>query len=268
MGVPDAFLEPVVDPLADLVARYARTHGPFAAAEAATRLGLGVAVVEQTLRRLSSQSRVLEGEFRPIASGREWIDAEVLRILRRRSLAAFRKEVEPVPPEALARFLPRWQDVGSDRRATVDSLLTVVDQLQGVLVPASALERSILPARLDGYSPALLDQLCAAGEVVWAGAGALGPDDGWITLVPAAQAPLLLPPSSDDELSPPAAAVREALTDRGALFFRQIADVTGSTDDTELVLALWELVWAGVVTNDTLGPLRALSGGRRRDARG
>jgi ATP-dependent Lhr-like helicase len=257
-GVPDAFLEPVVDPLADLVARYARTHGPFAAAEAATRLGLGVAVVEQTLRRLSSQSRVLEGAFRPMASGREWIDAEVLRIIRRRSLAAFRKEVEPVPPEALARFLPRWQDVGSDRRATVDSLLTVVDQLQGALVPAGALERSILPARLDGYTPALLDQLCAAGEVVWAGAGALGPDDGWIMLVPAAQAPLLLPPPSDDELSPPARAVREALTDRGALFFRQIADVIGSTDDTELVLALWELVWAGVATNDSLGPLRAL----------
>ena len=260
-GVPEAFLEPVTDPLADLVARYARTHGPFLAADAAGRLGLGVAVVEQTLRRLGSQSRVLEGAFRPMASGREWIDAEVLRILRRRSLAAFRKEVEPVPPEALARFLPAWQDVGSDRTATVESALTIVEQLQGVLVPASTLERSILPARLSGYTPSLLDQLCASGEVVWAGAGALGPDDGWITLCLADQAPLLIPPVAVADLSAAAVAVREALGDRGALFFRQIGEATGSGDDTEFVLALWELVWAGIVTNDSLAALRALLAG-------
>jgi ATP-dependent Lhr-like helicase len=275
-GVPDAFLEPVTDPLADLVARFARTHGPFLAADAAGRLGLGVAVVEQTLRRLGSQSRVLEGAFRPMASGREWIDAEVLRILRRRSLAAFRKEVEPVPPEALARFLPAWQDVGSDRRATVESVLTAVEQLQGVLVPASALERSILPARLSGYSPGLLDQLCASGEVVWAGAGALGPDDGWIMLCLADQASLLIPPVAVADLSGTAVAVQDALRERGALFFRQIGEATGSSDDTEVVLALWELVWAGIATNDSLAALRALLAGgavsrkpaRRRGHRG
>ncbi len=275
-GVPEAFLEPVVDPLGDLVARYARTHGPLLAADAASRLGLGVAVVEQTLRRLAGQGRVHEGAFRPMGSGREWIDAEVLRILRRRSLAAFRKDVEPVGPEALARFLSAWQDVGSDRRATVESLLAVVDQLRGALVPASALERSILPARLSGYFPALLDQLCASGEVVWAGAGALGPDDGWVSLSLAQEAPLLLPPPVPAELSPAAAKIRDALTDRGALFFRQIAEATGSTDDTELVLALWELVWAGLATNDSLAPLRAMLAGagvgvrgrRRRGRRG
>ncbi|MGH2727518.1 MAG: Lhr family ATP-dependent helicase, partial [Actinomycetota bacterium] len=256
-GVPEAFLEPVADPLGDLVARFARTRGPFHAADAAGRLGLGVAVVEGTLRRLAQQGRVHEGAFRPMGSGREWIDAEVLRILRRRSLAAFRKEVEPVGAEALARFLPAWQDVGSERRATVESLLAVVDQLQGALVPASALERSILAVRLSGYTPALLDQLCASGAVVWAGAGALGPDDGWMSLSLADEAPLLLPPQIPTDLSPNAGRIREALTDRGALFFRQIADAVGSTDDTELVLALWELVWAGLATNDSLAPLRA-----------
>ena len=275
-GVPESFLEPIADPLADLVARYARTHGPFHAADTAARLGLGVAVVEQTLRRLAGQGRVMEGAFRPRGSGREWIDAEVLRILRRRSLAAFRKDVEAVSADALARFLPSWQDVGSERRATVESLLAVVEQLQGALVPASALERSILPVRLDGYTPTLLDQLCASGEVVWAGAGALGPDDGWIALSLADQAPLLLPPPIPAELSSTATAVRDALEARGALFFRQIAEATGSTDDTELVLALWELVWAGVATNDSFAALRALvSGGgvgkkplRRRGRRG
>ena len=257
-GVPEAFLEPVADPLGDLVARFARTHGPFHAAAVAGRLGLGVAVVEHALRRLGGQGRVLEGAFRPMGSGREWIDAEVLRVLRRRSLAAFRREVEPVGPEALARFLPAWQDVGSDRNATVDSVLAVVEQLQGALVPASALERSILPARLAGYTPGLLDQLCAAGEVVWAGCGALGPDDGWVSLCLADQAAMLLPTPVAAELTGAAEAARDALASRGAMFFRQIGDAVGSSDDTELVLALWELVWAGLATNDSLSPLRAM----------
>jgi ATP-dependent helicase Lhr and Lhr-like helicase len=262
-GVPKAFLEPVDDPVGDLVGRWARTHGPFLPEEPARRLGLGVAVVADTLARLEVAGRVVEGEFRPGGSGREWLDAEVLRRLRRRSLAALRKEVEPVAQDALARFLLAWQGVGpaGPRRADLDALYQVIEQLQGAAVPASALERQVLPARLPGYSPGLLDQLCAAGEVVWAGAGPLGSDDGWVSLYLADQAPLLLPEPLPVELSPLAVAVRDALTDQGAMFFRQLSDAVGSTNDTELLLAIWELVWAGLVTNDTMAPLRGLLAG-------
>jgi ATP-dependent Lhr-like helicase len=269
-GVPQDFLAPVADPVGDLVARWARTHGPFTAAEPAGRLGLGVAVVEQTLARLAAAGRVVEGEFRPGGSGREWLDAEVLRRLRRRSLAALRKEVEAVPEEALARFVAAWQGIGpaGPRFANLDAVYRVVEQLQGAAVPASALERQVLAARLPGYNPGLLDQLCASGEVVWAGAGALGSDDGWVSLFTAEQAPLLLPEPLPVELSPLAARVREALAERGALFFRQLSDAVDATNDAELLLAVWELVWAGLVTNDTLAPLRALvSGGSRPVAR-
>jgi ATP-dependent Lhr-like helicase len=266
-GLPEAFLEAVADPLGDLVARFARTHGPFHAADAALRLGLGVAVVEQTLRRLAERGRVMEGEFRPGAAGREWIEAEVLRLLRRRSLAAFRREVEPVPPEALARFLPAWQDASPDRPATVEGVLRAVEQLQGALIPASTLERQVLGARLDGPAGAALDQLCSSGAVAWAGAGALGSDDGWVALVLAEQAPLLLPAPLPDEPSPLASLVRTALEERGAMFFRQITDAISSTDDVEVLLAIWELVWGGHVTNDTLAPLRALIAGGGLTAR-
>src|SRR5215217_5356915 len=266
VGVPQAFLEPVADPVGDLLARYARTHGPFQADDPARRLGLGVAVVSQTLARLEAAGRVVEGEFRPGGSGREWLDAEVLRRLRRRSLAALRREVEPVPQEAMARFLGAWQGVGpaGPRSADADALFRVVEQLQGAAVPASALERQVLAARLPGYHPGLLDQLCASGEVVWAGAGALGSDDGWVSLYLAEAAPLLLPEPLPVELSPLAARVRDALAARGAMFFRQLSDAVGEGNDSELLLALWELVWAGQVTNDTLAPLRALvTGGSR-----
>jgi len=260
VGVPQAFLEPVADPVGDLLARYARTHGPFLAPDPARRLGLGVAVVEQTLARLEAAGRVVQGEFRPGGSGREWLDAEVLRRLRRRSLAALRREVEPVPQEAMARFLGAWQGVGpaGPRSADLDALFRVVEQLQGAAVPASALERQVLAARLPGYHPGLLDQLCASGEVVWAGSGALGSDDGWVGLYLADGAPLLLPEPVPAELTPLAEQVRDALAARGAMFFRQLSDAVGASNDSELLLAVWELVWAGHVTNDTLAPLRAL----------
>ncbi|HEX6674073.1 MAG TPA: DEAD/DEAH box helicase [Actinomycetes bacterium] len=267
VGVPVDFLRPVADPVGDLVARYARTHGPFNPSEPARRLGLGVAVVRETLARLAAAGRVVEGEFRPGGSGSEWLDAEVLRRLRRRSLAALRHEVEAVPEAALGRFLAAWQGIGpaGPRFADLDATYRVVEQLAGAAVPASSLERQVLAARLPGYQPGLLDQLCASGEVVWAGAGALGSDDGWVALYPAAEAPLLLPEPLPVELTPLAARVRDALAERGALFFRQFPEVVGTTNDTELLLAVWELVWAGIATNDTLAPLRVLvSGGTRR----
>ena len=270
VGVPGAFLEPVDDALGDLVGRFARTHGPFVPSDVATRLGLGVAVVEAALQRLEIDGRVLEGEFRPGGTGHEWIDVEVLRRLRRMSLAAYRKEIEPAPPEALARFSFVWHGIGASgpREATVAGLLRVIEQLQGTPIPASALERQVLAARLPGYEPSLLDQLGASGEIVWAGAGALGSDDGWIVLALADHAPLFVPEVGDVELSETATKIHEALGSGGALFFRQISDAVGSTDDTELLLSLWELVWAGIATNDTLAPLRALGSRSRRSSSG
>lgn len=260
-GVPDALLLSVDDALGDLVARYARSHGPFAAMDVAERLGLGVAVVDRTLRGLSADGRVLEGEFRPGASGLEWIDAEVLRRLRRRSLAALRKEIEPAPPEALARSYLAWQSVGPHgyRSADPGAVFKVIEQLRGVPVPASALESQVLPARLSGYQPAILDQLGASGDVVWCGAGGIGARDGWICLAPA-DSSALLPPPSDLDLTPSQGAMLDTLGSGGALFFRQLADAVGSSDDEAFLADLWDLVWAGFITNDTLAPVRAFIG--------
>ncbi|MDT0266152.1 ATP-dependent helicase [Streptomyces sp. DSM 44915] len=271
VGVPEAFTEPVADPLGDLLARFARTHGPFSSTQAAARLGLGTAVAEGALQRMAAEGRLVQGEFRPGASGREWCDPAVLRRLRRRSLAALRQEVEPVPPAALAAFLPRWQHVGPGvgrgELRGVDGLVRAVEQLQGAAVPASALERLVLPARVAGYAPQLLDELTASGEVVWAGAGALPGKDGWISLFPADSAPLLLPPPHPLELSEPHQAVLAALAGGYGLFFRQLADHVRASGvevgEAELADCVWELAWSGRLTNDTLGPLRALLGSGR-----
>jgi ATP-dependent Lhr-like helicase len=266
-GTPDAFADPVEDPLADLVSRYARTHGPFTVAEVAQRFGLGVSVVRHTLTRLAGEGRVLEGEFRPAGSaeflgGSEWCDAEVLRKLRRRSLARLRAEVEPVEPEVLGRFLPHWQGITRTRGALrgVDGVLAAVEQLAGCPVPASALESLVLPARVRDYEPALLDQLTAAGEVLWAGHGALPGSDGWVSLHLADQAALTLPAPSLFEHSELHQLVLDALAPGGAWFFRPLSDAVGATDDTALAGVLWELAWSGRIGNDTLAPLRSLTG--------
>ena len=261
-GTPEAFTDPVEDPLADLVSRYARTHGPFTSEQAAARLGLGAAVVRQTLQRLAAQGRVLDGEFRPSGSGSEWCDADVLRSLRRRSLARLRKEVEPVPPAALGRFLPAWQHIGGRLRG-VDGVLSAIDQLAGAPVPASALESLVLPARVRDYEPSYLDELTAAGEVMWAGHASLPGADGWVSLHLADQAPLTLPEHAPFQHSELHQQVLDALAPGGAWFFRQLAEAVGSTDDRALSAALWELVWAGRISNDTLTPLRALTRGGR-----
>ncbi|MBB4967693.1 ATP-dependent Lhr-like helicase [Saccharothrix violaceirubra] len=267
VGVPEAFTEPVADPLGDLLSRYARTHGPFPAAQAAERFGLGVAVVTGVLDRMAGTGRLVRGELRPGGTHTEYCDAEVLRRLRRASLARLRSEVEPVEPAALGRFLPGWHGIGRRTRSgpTVDDVYSVVEQLAGAPLPASAVESLVLPARLPGYSPALLDELTASGEVTWTGCGALAGGDGWIALAPTDVADLLLPdlvPEAVPESSLHTAVV-EALAG-GALFFRQVVDrvsLHGPTTDAEVVGALWDLVWAGVVTNDTLGPLRAVVAG-------
>ncbi len=259
VGVPEAFTEPVRDPLGDLVSRYARTHGPFTPDEVAARLGLGVAVVSHALQRLTATGRLARGALRPGGEQTEWCDVGVLRALRRRSLANLRKEVEPVPVEALARFLPAWQSVGTARSRGPDALLGTIEQLQGALLPASALEQLILPARVSDYAPAMLDELSAAGEVLWAGAGSLPGNDGWVTLLLADAAPLLAPPVAAELVATPLhQAILDALTGGQALFFRTLADRLGNLDDRALTSALWDLAWSGHLTNDTLAPLRAL----------
>ncbi|WP_316298618.1 Lhr family ATP-dependent helicase [Clavibacter michiganensis] len=265
IGTPMAFVEPVADPLGDLVGRYARTHGPFTIADAATGIGLGSAVIADTLARLGAQRRVVEGEFRPGASGSEWCDVEVLRRLRSRSLAALRSEVEPVERAAYARFLPAWQHVaGADRERGlrgVDGVLQVIEQLAGAPVPASAWETLVLPARVRDYTPAMLDELTSTGEVIWSGAGTLAGADGWVSLHLADQVALTLPEPDAHDTDELQREILTTLGTGGGYFFRQLSDAVGSTDDTALVTALWDLVWAGLVTNDTLSPLRALLAG-------
>ncbi|MFM9596552.1 ATP-dependent helicase [Streptomyces scabiei] len=269
VGVPEAFTEPVKDPLGDLLARFARTHGPFTSATAAARFGLGVAVTDGALHRLAASGRVVQGEFHPAGIGQEWCDAAVLRRLRRRSLAALRHELEPVPPAALAQFLPQWQHVGGGHGLRgIDGLVRAIEQLQGASVPASALERLVLPSRVAGYAPAMLDELTAAGEVVWAGAGALPGKDGWVSLYLADAAPLLLPPPHPLEQTALHESIMTSLSGGYGLFFRQIADRIRATThpdatDPQLAEAVWDLAWSGRLTNDTLTPMRSLLGSGR-----
>ncbi|MFT4108646.1 DEAD/DEAH box helicase, partial [Propionicimonas sp.] len=317
-GVPQALLEPVPDPLGDLLARYARSHTVFTTAEVAAWLGIGASVARDVLRRLVASGRLVEGDLRPVGwlppstprvataivapfeerlgepghrdvspgltdpepaappgaapfagsghaspgldastglAGEQFCDARVLRLLRRRSLASLREAVEPVSATDFARFLPAWQGVGDLRG--VDGVLRAAEQLAGVPVPASALESLVLPARVRDYRPAMLDELTSAGEVLWQGHGALAGSDGWVSLHTAELAPVTLadPQPVPDDLS---AAVLDAVG-AGGWFFRPLADQLAVTDD-DLTAALWNLVWAGRLGNDTLAPLRALLG--------
>jgi ATP-dependent Lhr-like helicase len=273
IGVPDAFIEPVADPLGDLIGRFARTRGPFVTSDVAGRFGLGTAVVSGILERLAASGRVVKGEFSPGGSGSEWCDAGVLRQIRRRSLARLRHEVEPVPPDTLGVFLPAWQHARGPLRG-VDGVLRVVEQLQGALLPASTLEQLVLPTRIADYHPSMLDELTISGEVVWAGHGRLPGNDGWVALYPAENAPLLLPLADAESVTAPlGAAVVQALSG-GALFFRDLPSrlaahlpEAATVDDATLAEAVWELAWAGRITNDSLAPLRARLGtGRARSA--
>lgn len=265
-GLPLAFTDSVEAPLADLVTRFARTHGPFVAAQVAQRLGVAVDPVRLVLERLQQQGRVTLGEFRPDGVEREWCDADVLRQLRRRCLAVLRKEVEPVDGAALARFLPEWHGVGRPRRG-LDALVEVVGLLQGAAIPASVLEADVLSARMASYAPSDLDALATAGELVWVGAGPLGAADGRVRLLFRDRVALLMPPAGDDPPSEPRHdALLTHLTARGASFWPELVGATQSAgldyDDASVLAALWDLVWAGQVTNDSFAPLRALVGAR------
>ncbi|HEV6954124.1 MAG TPA: DEAD/DEAH box helicase [Promicromonospora sp.] len=266
VGIPEAFTELVPDPLGDLLRRHARTHGPFGATSVAQRLGLGVAVVVQGLTRLEAAGLLARGSLRPASlggTGDEWCDPGVLRLLRRRSLAVLRAEVEPVEQEALGAFLPRWQNVSTGLLRGADGLVQAIEQLAGAAVPASALETLVLPARVADYSPALLDELTVAGEVLWAGHARLpgsGGGDGLVSLHLADGASVTLPELAPVEEDGPLdtdlhRAVLDLLTGSGGFFLPRIAELAGA--ETGAVLeVLWDLVWAGQVTNDGLGALR------------
>ncbi len=263
-GLPAAFLEPSVDPLGGLVARYARTHGPFRPEDVARRYGIGSAPVEAALARLVDVGRVLEGEFRPGGSGREWCDAGVLATLRRRSLARLRKEVEPSEPAALARLLVDWQGIADPpRHGGPEAVLAVIERLQGVTVPASALETDVLGARLPDYRPQDLDALTAAGEVVWVGMGALGERDGRVALFLAEDLPLLFTTRTDPPQGGIHDAIRAHLERHGASFFADIQAAAGGGLARDALDALWDLVWAGEVTSDMPGALRSFLASRR-----
>jgi ATP-dependent Lhr-like helicase len=253
-GLPAALLEPPRHGMRDLVARYARTHGPFKAGDVGARFGVDRRSVMAAIAELQSEGRLLEGAFLPTGTGRELCDHEVLEALRRKSLAKLRRAVEPVEPRALARFVLEWQGIPKARRGR-DALLAVVAELEGCPLVASALETSILPARLDTYRPWDLDALCASGEVRWAGLEAVGASDGRIALYRADRETLL-----DRAVRPVpgsvAGVVRELLARRGAVFFAEIARDAGGFPG-QVLDVLWQMVWAGEVTNDTLEPLRS-----------
>ena len=267
VGLPAVFTDPVERPLVELVARFARTHGPFTTAQVAHALGVPVERARPVLDQLEVDGRVVLGEFRPDGVEREWCDDDVLRQLRRRSLAALRREVEPVEADALARFLPRWQGVGSRRRGP-DGLVEALGVLSGAAIPASVLETDVLPARVDDYRGADLDALSTAGDVVWVGAGPLGSTDGRLRLVFRDQVQLLVPePDRYEGGDARHEAIQSWLAERGASFWsdlvRACQDAGAPYGDADVLVALWDLVWAGHITNDSLAPVRAFVGGSR-----
>jgi len=260
-GLAAALIEPVAHPVLELIRRYARTHGPFTLREAADRFALDAAAVENALRQLAAEGRILEGGFRPGGLHREWCDAEILRQIRRKSLAKLRREVEPVEQHTLARFLTHWQGLLTPRRsghANLDALLDAIESLQGAPLPASLLESSILPARIADYAPAGLDTLIAAGEVSWAGVEPIGERDGRIALFLADKLPLLAQHRPLAEpLTEREAKLLAVLESTGASFFDPLHQAAGGGYPGETIEALWSLVWRGLITNDSLHAVRA-----------
>nr|WP_245708662.1 DEAD/DEAH box helicase [Ruania alba] len=289
-GLPEALTDPVPRALEDLVRRYARTHGPFRAGELAEWYGIGIAAVHPVLTELVRRGALTAGTLRPQEShspvsramaGPDYCDADVLRRIRRRSLAALRAEVEAVPPERLGVALPRWHQVRSLRGA--DGVLTVIDQLAGTPVAASAWESLVLPARVSDYAPEMLDELTTSGEVVWVGAGSGPGADGLVALLPADAVADLAPSIKEPVTTPVHRRVLEVLSRGGGLFFRDV--VTAVRDDwhelatpdvegahapdgppsaEEILTALWDCVWDAGATNDSLAPLRARLGAKPR----
>jgi ATP-dependent Lhr-like helicase len=260
-GLAEVFLTSSEDPLRELIRRYARTHGPFTTQELAARYVLQPAQIDAVLRGLHGKGKLLEGEFRPRGQHQEWCDPEILQQIRRKSLARLRREVEPVEQRTFARFATRWQGVATRRRG-LDALLDAVENLQGSALLVSELEREILPARISDYRSGDLDAVMAAGEVVWVGLEQVGDRDGRVSLYLTESLPALLPPAEIQtdapQLSDKAEKILEVLRKQGASFFAGIHNALGGGYPGEVREALWQLVWAGKITNDTFFPLRDL----------
>jgi ATP-dependent Lhr-like helicase len=258
VGLPESLLAPVFHATQDLARRYARTHGPFTTSEFAGRYALGRATAEAILKEVAASGRLLEGEFRPGGAGREWCDPDVLQSVRRRSLARLRKQVEPVEPAVFGRLLTSWQGVVR-RRLGLDALLDAIESLQGAPLPASIFESELLAARVEGYNPSDLDALTAAGEVVWCGLEPLGERDGRLALYLTDHLPRLRRISAAADLSTRERAIVAHLETEGASFFAPLHEQAGGGYPGETVDALWDLVWKGLITNDTFHALRAFT---------
>ncbi len=269
VGLPEAHLAVVDDPLGDVVSRYARTHGPFTGSDAAGALGLPPAVAAEVCLRLVRGGRLVVGGFRPGGSHTEYCDPEVLRRIRRRSIARLRQEIEPVPAAQFAAFLPRWQGVAAvgERAGArgVDGCFEVIEQLAGTALPASTWREAVFAARVSDFHAGMVDELIASGDVQWWGVTSLAGGDGVVGLAPSDRAPLLRPAPSVDPADLPVleSAVLDALTGEGAYFFRDIAERVGpGVTDADLLEALWSLTWSGHLTNDGWSALRARVSGR------
>lgn len=264
-GIPFSYLEPVPDPLGDVIGRYARTHIPFTTDQAAAALQLPVAIVDAVLSSLESQRRVAQGSFLRGGSSHEWVDENVLKRLKRRSLATLRKEIEPVDQDQYAAFAPIWQGVAIEPPRGINALNTAIDQLQGAVVPASVLERDVLKARVADPAEQI-DRLLLTGDLAWVGQGSLGARDGKLSLFRRDHlSTLWAGPDANHDLTELQSRIHAHLSDFGASFFRDLYNSTGGGDISELADALWDLVWAGFVTNDTMEPVRAFVS-RRRDS--
>lgn len=267
-GLAETFLAASVDPLTGIFRRYARTRGPFTSMDAAERYGLSVDDADTRLRSLHREGKLLEGEFRPGGTHIEWCDPDVLQQIRRKTLSRLRREVVPAEQHVFARLLARWQGVTASRKGP-EALLDAIEILQGVDLIASDLEREILPARVRGYQAADLDAMLAAGEIVWIGNEPLGRRDGRVSLYLVESLGRLLPPDFFDKLpdglSERAVRILEYLRQHGASFQGSIHQANGGGFPNETTDALWELIWAGLVTNDTFHPLRSLLNRKEND---
>jgi ATP-dependent Lhr-like helicase len=270
-GVAATFTEVAEHPVDDLVLRWARTHGPFVVSSIAQRYGLGRAVVQSACDGLVRSGTLVTGSFVDLTGEaaeerRQYCHTQVLALIKRRTLALLRKGVEPVEQVAFARFLAQWQGIGSGNRG-VDAVLATIEQLSGYPIPASAVESMILPARVADYTPSMLDELTAAGEIYWVGDGPIGDSDGWVRWYVADQEPH---PARGDPEQYRGHEILAALAERGASFFDGLLPSgLPVTDRSQYVDALWELVWAGQVAADTFAPVRSLavSGAHRRPSR-
>ena len=258
--LPAAFLDPGPDPRRDLLARFARTRGPFTIADLRAAYGDAADALAPTLAALVAAGELVAGEFRPGGHGAEWVSAEHLRTLRARSLARVRSQIAPVPAAAYVRFLHAWHGVVHRRRG-LDALLDAVEKLQGLPVLASQLEDELLPARVADYAPGDLDTLAAAGEVVWRGVAPVGERDGRIWIALAEHADRFADPEAHAAaraaVSDVGARILDVLGRRGALFFTELRAAIPMFPG-DLIRALWQLAWAGLVANDSFRPLREL----------